>query len=136
LVYVFLRICLLLEATGLCAGAWVLAYIQKKILHYQRDEVYIGTAEERAAKHMGDDVSNLHTGPGHLYKLPGFYEDAPESLQELMKIDPSVREFMASLHEMKGEDHTERDVESGDDGADLKLQDHHDDHEVASSFSA
>jgi hypothetical protein len=115
LVYVFLRICLLLEATGLCAGAWVLAFIQKKILHYQRDEVYIGTAEERAAKHMGDDENNLHMGPGHLYKLPGFYEDAPESLQVLMQNDPSVREFMASLHDMKGEDHTEREVDSGSD---------------------
>jgi silicon transporter len=116
LVYIFLRICLFLEATGLCAGAWVLAFIQKKIVHFQRDEVYIGTAEERAAKNMGDNVSNLQTGPGHMYKLPGFYEDAPDSLKELVSKDPAVREYLRSIHE-KSERHfddTERDPESGD----------------------
>jgi hypothetical protein len=41
----FLRICLFLEATGLCSGAWVLAWVNKTVSGYQRDEVYIGTAE-------------------------------------------------------------------------------------------
>ncbi len=48
LTYILLRICLLLEATGICQGAWVLAAIHKKAAGFQRDEVYIGTAEERA----------------------------------------------------------------------------------------
>ena len=72
LVYVFLRICLLLEATGICSGAWVLAALHKKIAGFQRDEVYIGTAEERAANKMGDDQGILHVGPGHPTKPAAF----------------------------------------------------------------
>jgi len=117
-VYIFLRICLFLEATGLCAGAWVLAFVQKKLMHFQRDEAYIGTAEERAAKGMGDDVENLHTGPGHLYKLPGFYEDAPDTLRELVANDPAVRAYMQSIHDKSERlDDTERDLEFGADDA-------------------
>jgi silicon transporter len=117
LVYIFLRICLFLEATGLCAGSWVLAFIQKKICGYQRDEVYIGTAEERAARGDPDHVENLPRGAGHMYKLPGFYEDAPDSLKELIKADPIVRKYMESIHDNTDRDVTERDPESGDEVA-------------------
>ena len=48
--YVLLRFCLFLEWTGLCQGSWVVAMVLRKIIGYQRDEVYIGTAEERALK--------------------------------------------------------------------------------------
>jgi hypothetical protein len=88
--YIFLRICLGLEASGICTGAWVLAGLQKRIFGFQRDEVYIGTAEEHAAKNMGDDSDQLHLGPGHLIKLPGFPENAPAALKELTASDPSV----------------------------------------------
>lgn len=50
LTYVLLRICLILEGTGLCQASWVMAAVHKRIANFQRDEVYIGTAEERAAK--------------------------------------------------------------------------------------
>jgi len=53
LIYLIIRLCLLLEATGLCSGAWLLALVHKQIAGYQPDEVYIGTSEERAA---ADDV--------------------------------------------------------------------------------
>jgi hypothetical protein len=92
--YIFLRICLLLEATGICSGAWVLAWIYKTVAGFQRDEVYIGTAEERAAKNQADDNEAIHLGPGHLYKLPGFAMNAPPSLLKLMKADPSVAEYI------------------------------------------
>ena len=49
LVYIFIRLCLLLEATGICSAAWLLALIHKQIVGYELDEVYIGTSEERAA---------------------------------------------------------------------------------------
>jgi hypothetical protein len=63
--YVLLRLCLFLEATGLASGAWVLASIHKEIAHFQKDEAYIGTAEERAAMGHGDHV--VHTTElGHL----------------------------------------------------------------------
>ena len=44
-----------LEATRICAAAWFLALIQKKICGFQYDEHYIGNAEERAAKNHADD---------------------------------------------------------------------------------
>jgi len=64
IVYIFLQAALFLEATGICAAAWFLALIQKKIAGFQYDEVYIGTAEERAAKNHGDDADagNLDMG--------------------------------------------------------------------------
>merc|ERR1712003_450983 len=68
--YVLLRWCLFLESTGICQGAWVLAAIHKKIAGFQRDEVYIGTAEERKKQAMGDNNAQLQTGPGHMVKLP------------------------------------------------------------------
>jgi hypothetical protein len=54
-VFVFLQLALCLEATGICAAAWFLALIQKKVCGFQYDEHYIGTAEERAAKNHADD---------------------------------------------------------------------------------
>jgi len=70
--YVLLRWCLFLEATGICQGAWVLAAVHKKIAGFQRDEVYIGTAEERRKQEMGD--SEAPVGPGHITK-PAFSDD-------------------------------------------------------------
>merc|ERR1712127_1123268 len=70
--YILLRWCLFLEATGICQGAWVLAAIHKKIAGFQRDEVYIGTAEERRKQEMGD--SEAAFGPGHMTK-PAFSDD-------------------------------------------------------------
>jgi len=95
LVYVFLRICLFLEATGICSGAWVLAGIHKRIAGFKRDEEYIGTAEERAAKDLEDHPENQHVEHG-LRKLDGF-TDAPEVFIKLMNNDPSVKEFMQSM---------------------------------------
>jgi silicon transporter len=90
--YVLLRICLLLEATGLCTGAWVLAAIHKKIAGFQRDEVYIGSAEERAKMDMKDSEAQ-HT---HLAKLPGFIENAPQSLKLLLEKDPDVSNYLGA----------------------------------------
>jgi len=53
--YILLNICLLLEWTGICNGAWVLAAIFKNIFGYQKDEAHIGTAEERKTRAMKDD---------------------------------------------------------------------------------
>jgi hypothetical protein len=74
-------------------------YLQKRRIHktiagFQRDEVYIGTAEERAAKHHADDATHLHVGAGHIVKLPGFVESAPPALLKLMASDPSIAEYI------------------------------------------
>jgi len=97
LTYILLRICLLLEATGLCQAAWVMATIHKKIAGFQRDEAYIGTAEERAAKEMGDDTGHLPIGTGHMVKLPNFADNAPKSLKKLLKKDPSVAQYINNV---------------------------------------
>lgn len=53
LVYVILRVCLVLEASGLCSALWMLAHFQKRVVRYRPNEWYIGTPEERSeAKRM------------------------------------------------------------------------------------
>lgn len=92
--YILLRICLFLEALGICNGAYVIAMIYKKIYGYERDELYIGTAEERSEQKHADDYGQLQLGAGHIWKLPGFNDDAPRTLKLLIKKDPRVREFL------------------------------------------
>ena len=94
LTYFLLRFALILEATGLCAPAWVIAAAHKKIAGFQRDEVYIGTAEERAQQ--GDGDGDMKLGIGHIVKLPGFSDNAPKSLKKLLKKDPSVAQYINS----------------------------------------
>jgi hypothetical protein len=42
LVYLILRLCLVLEASGICSAAWLLALINKQMVGFQPDETYIG----------------------------------------------------------------------------------------------
>jgi len=56
LVYFFLRFCLFLESTGICAGAWVLARIAELVTGWKTDEHYVGTAEERKARSLESGV--------------------------------------------------------------------------------
>jgi len=95
--YIFLSVALAMEATGICNGAWVLAKIHAGIAGFQRDEVYIGTAEERAASKK-DDSSKLSLGVGHIPKLPAFADNAPAPLRELLEADSSVRKFMETVN--------------------------------------
>lgn len=97
LTYVFLRICLFFEMTGICSGAWVLAAFHARLAGFKRDEVYIGTAEERAKKNMADDFTHVPVGPGRLTKLPAYVEHAPVALQELMSVNDQVAEFVRQL---------------------------------------
>merc|ERR1712048_1493665 len=96
--YILLRICLFFEWTGICNGAWVLASIFKSLFGYQKDEVYIGTAEERKARGMKDDSKrevNMAALSGFAgVNLPGFHNEAPKSLRDLAEADPSVGEYL------------------------------------------
>jgi Silicon transporter len=114
--WIMLRVCMGFEGSGMLTGAWVLGWIHRKIEGFQIDEVYIGTAEERAAKNMGDNENNLQIGPGHIIILPGFYEQAPESLKKLLDSDPHVCKYIQSVHDQldKGADRNGTDDESGD----------------------
>jgi len=95
--YILLRWCLFLEGTGICQGAWVLASIHAKIAGFQRDEVYIGTAEDRVKNDMGDNDAKLKIGAGHPIKLPNFSEGAPHALQVLVQQDSAVERYINEL---------------------------------------
>jgi silicon transporter len=94
LTYILLRWCLFLESTGICNGAWVLAAIHRKIVGFQRDEVYIGTAEDRAKSGNVDQSRRIPRGAGQISTLPIFIEKAPKSLQDLVKNNPDVAKYL------------------------------------------
>ena len=88
LVYVFLRLALLLEATGICAAASLLGTVHKYVVGLQLDELYIGTPGERAAMDKadmslaaGDSVAEAHLGTNILMKSPGAHR-LPEEFRE------------------------------------------------------
>lgn len=60
LIYVIVQLCLLLEASGICSAAWVLAVVQKRIAGYKTDEEYIGSAESRASPGKLDNDLELN----------------------------------------------------------------------------
>jgi len=105
LTYVLLRWCLFLEWTGLCQGSWVFAMILRKAIGYKRDEVFIGTAEERAAKAKQDPSKSADNEeynkvvPGHLYPkelgvptLPSSFAPRMKSLEELRDLEQDLVE--------------------------------------------
>jgi len=50
IVYLIIRLCLLVEGTGICSAAFLLALIHKTIVNFQPDEVYIGKLEKECTK--------------------------------------------------------------------------------------
>jgi hypothetical protein len=46
LIFVFIRLCLLIEQSGLCSSAWVLARFKKELLNYKPDEAHLGGHQE------------------------------------------------------------------------------------------
>ena len=103
--YILLVICLALESTGICAGAWVLAHIHKTVAGFQKDEVYVGTAEERAALGKGEASEGYSSQVGHLTggafpasaALPDnsdFEEDASQQMNKILGNIKDLREQM------------------------------------------
>jgi len=101
--YILLVICLILEGTGICNGAWVLGAIFKSLFGYQLDEVYIGTPEERKARAMKDDSQREVNMPAlsGFKELPDF-ENAPKSLRDLATSDPEVGNYLSSVAASQG----------------------------------
>jgi len=145
LVYVLLRWCLFLEATGICAAAWFLAMIQKSIMGFQYDEVYIGTPEERAAMKQADDPEALeklmHMGTNVIQGAPGA-SNLPKPYADLVndeysfktereRITTNIEDLQALIDESSSKE--EKDaferalrleqskLETVDDGHDLEL---------------
>jgi len=96
--YILLVICLILEGTGICNGAWVLGGIFKSLFGYQLDEVYIGTPEERKARGMKDDSQREIDMPAltGFKALPNF-DTAPKSLRDLAESDPEVGNYLSGV---------------------------------------
>jgi len=96
--YVLLRFCLLLEGTGLCQGSWVVARVHRRIAGYKRDEVYIGTAEERALKNSKDKKkeSDYNVVPGHMYPgvptLPPDFGRRQHTVEEITELEKELME--------------------------------------------
>merc|ERR1712228_857291 len=103
LTYVLLRWCLFLEWTGVCQGSWVFAMLIRKAVGYKRDEVYIGTAEERAANAAKDPSKSADNEdynkvvPGHLHPkevgipaLPSSFAPRMKSLDELRELEKEM----------------------------------------------
>jgi Silicon transporter len=96
IVYIFLRICLFFEMTGICSGAWVLAAIHAKLEGFQRDEVYIGTAEERAAKGMDDDdLKSVGSAGPHMYEVGPH----PQTVEDIEEVEAHLKAELARIQE-------------------------------------
>lgn len=57
-IYVIIRLCLWLEASGVCTAAWLLASLHKHVVGLQTDDVYLG---DKAAK--GKDATERDSAP-------------------------------------------------------------------------
>merc|ERR1711988_2013570 len=100
IVYVFLRLCLFLEATGICSGAWVLARITELAFGWKTDEVYIGTPESRAEQGRTDSEKEYNVGPGHP-RIPVQVVGAQE--YEVSNVDPveKIEEFEEKVKKLE-----------------------------------
>jgi hypothetical protein len=65
MIYVILRVCLFIEASGVCSAAWLLGLINKQVVGFQEDEVYIGKPSERAEAEKDVDFNNLTLAAGN-----------------------------------------------------------------------
>jgi len=112
--YVFLRLCLWLEMTGLLHGAWVIAAIIKKLTRVNRDEVYIGTAEDRAEKLM-KDKSPRHMVPGHPFAACDIGDDEPpiQSFDEINLHMATKEELLEELARRSVSQETDDDSYEG-----------------------
>ena len=104
--YILMRFCLGLEWTGLMQGSWVMARMQRRVVTLKRDEVYIGTAEERAAKAEADPT-HVHADqkPEDVYGAMGTGPAAapPKKIRTVAEINSLERELYEAKRELKQE---------------------------------
>jgi len=111
LTYVLMQFCLFLEWTGLCQGSWVVARIHRKIVGFKRDEVYIGTAEERAQGLVNKDPTidaapskdndDYNVKPGHMYPgvptLPPSFRPRMHTLNDIEELEADLKKHRADV---------------------------------------
>eukprot|EP00526_Cylindrotheca_closterium_P017821 CAMPEP_0113614178 /NCGR_PEP_ID=MMETSP0017_2-20120614/7027_1 /TAXON_ID=2856 /ORGANISM="Cylindrotheca closterium" /LENGTH=294 /DNA_ID=CAMNT_0000523327 /DNA_START=52 /DNA_END=936 /DNA_ORIENTATION=+ /assembly_acc=CAM_ASM_000147 len=104
-VYLMLNFVLLIEATGICAASWFFGTIHKKIAGFQLDEVYVGTAEERAAG--GKPDTSMHPGRDfsmgtNVLVAPSDWENAIKNLEPVPETFSQQRErILSNIKSMK-----------------------------------
>jgi len=118
--YVLMRFCLFLEWTGLCQGSWVVARVQRRFAGYKRDEVYIGTAEERAAGKVkkigasGEEGDDYQVRPGHLYPsvptVPVDFGHRMHTMEEIVELEQELKDHMADVQKRLDEIEKEKEV--------------------------
>jgi hypothetical protein len=72
LVYAIIRLCLILEKSGVCSAAWVLGRYHRVIVNYQPDEVHLEGAEPRTSEpsnRRDKDIDRLVTILRFTYSL-------------------------------------------------------------------
>jgi len=57
-----IRFCLLVENTGVCSVAWLLAAVHKRLARLRPDEDYVGTAEERSGNMDASATKRIEEG--------------------------------------------------------------------------
>lgn len=70
LINIIIRLCLLLEASGLCSSAWVLARYHKPVINYQPDEVHLEDEPPHTAEPVTSrdrDIDRTVTGIKYVY---------------------------------------------------------------------
>eukprot|EP00592_Proboscia_alata_P002028 CAMPEP_0194374062 /NCGR_PEP_ID=MMETSP0174-20130528/22426_1 /TAXON_ID=216777 /ORGANISM="Proboscia alata, Strain PI-D3" /LENGTH=504 /DNA_ID=CAMNT_0039153393 /DNA_START=141 /DNA_END=1655 /DNA_ORIENTATION=- len=97
--YALLRICLFVDASGICSAARIIAAIHKAIAGFQLDVTYIGTAEDRAGKQMADESYRL-VGAGRMLKMPASRE-APVVKRYLGDSSEKMTKSMPALGEIE-----------------------------------
>merc|ERR1712151_946731 len=95
--YLLMRFCLALEWTGLMQGSWVMARCQRRVTTMGRDEVYIGTAEERAAKAAAD--------PEHFHA-----DEKPEEVYGIMGTGPTAAAAKPTVRSVEAINSLEREL--------------------------
>mmetsp|Transcript_46005 Transcript_46005/g.67886 ORF Transcript_46005/g.67886 Transcript_46005/m.67886 type:complete len:103 (+) Transcript_46005:1099-1407(+) len=60
LIYIFVRVCLLLEATGICYASWMFACYHKLIDGYEPNEFYLEGAEKYGAEPVTKRVKHIN----------------------------------------------------------------------------
>ena len=136
--YVLMRFCLFLEWTGLCQGSWVVARVHRKLVGFKRDEVYIGTPEERHAlklKNGADprsmDEDDYNVRPGHMYpgvpRLPVDFGHRTQTLEDLDELEQELQEHKqeveARIKELQAKKEKLKHIEAMNDKTDLELAD-------------
>ena len=99
LTYILLKFCLFLEWTGLCQGAWVVARVHRKLAKFKRDEVYVGSAEERAIRSVESSEFNkdesYHVEAGHMYPgvpvMPPNFKKRLQTVEDIEELERDLR---------------------------------------------